>query len=157
MAVGDLSSDAKGSGARDNAAKQQLDLIPVSVWRNNWRDELERHPLGMQITEMLYALEKWQEGDDQILNQMMVGIDLDGAVQVFEYGAKKYAEWNWAKGMKWSVPLGCALRHIYAILLGAGADEESGIDHIHHVYCNIIMLQYFQKHYQQGDDRPIFN
>jgi hypothetical protein len=93
MAVGDLSSDEKGSGARDNGYKQPLDLIPVSVW---------------------------------------------------------------AKGMRWSVPLGCALRHVLAMLEGEALDPESGEPHLNHVYCNVIMLQYFARHYPDGDDRPIF-
>ena len=156
MAVGDLSSDEKGSGARDNGYKQPLDLIPVSVWRNNWRHDILNHPQGIEITEMLYGLQRWQEGETAMLDQMMVGVELGGAVDVFSYGAKKYAEWNWAKGMQWSVPLGCALRHVLAMLEGEALDPESGQPHLNHVYCNVIMLQYFARHYPDGDDRPIF-
>ena len=32
---------------------------------------------------------------------------LNDAARVFEYGTRKYAPWNWAKGMTWSSVIGC--------------------------------------------------
>ena len=156
MAVGDINSNTKGSGARANEGKTAYDLIPVSVLRNAWRTDTARSVDCDVIMDVMYALDKWQQGNDQALSIFLEDQDLDGAVAVFAYGAKKYAAWNWAKGMQWSVPLGCALRHIRSVLDGQFIDDESGEPHMDHVLCNIIMLQYFLSNYTDGDDRPMF-
>ena len=156
MAVGDVNSNAKGSGARANGDKVPMDLIPVSVWRNKWRTAMSQNVDGEALMDVMFALQRWQEGEDEPLSSVLSSHCLDGACRVFEYGAKKYAAWNWAKGMAWSVPLGCALRHMQAVLDGELLDDESGLPHIDHVFSNLIMLDYFETIYPEGDDRPIF-
>lgn len=42
---------------------------------------------------------------------------LAGTGRVFMYGKLKYAEWNWAKGMKWSIPMDCLLRHSFKVVV----------------------------------------
>lgn len=76
------------------------------------------------------------------------------AARVFDYGRNKYAEWNWAKGMPWSVPIACMLRHIAAIQSGEDMDPESGELHIGHVLCNALMLAHYYQHCRDMDDRP---
>lgn len=73
--------------------------------------------------------------------------------RVWMYGEKKYARFNWQKGMKWSVPLACALRHLAAWQRGEDLDPESGQPHLAHVMCNVRMLTYYAEHYPEGDDR----
>lgn len=81
-------------------------------------------------------------------------VTLEEEAMVWEYGKAKYAAWNWAKGMNWSVPYACALRHLSAWQRGEEIDPESGQSHLAHVMCNIRMLMLFSKTYQEGDDRP---
>jgi len=74
---------------------------------------------------------------------------------VFEYGARKYATWNWVKGMKWSVPIGCIGRHALKVLSnGEINDDESGLPHIGHIMCNLVMLKAFESGYPEGNDLP---
>lgn len=80
---------------------------------------------------------------------------LKDCADVFSYGANKYAEWNWAKGMKWSVPYACALRHLQAWYEGEDTDPESGLPHLGHVMCNLVMLSHYARHYPEMDDRPV--
>ena len=108
--IGDVNSDAKGSGARYNTGKADLSLIPL--------------------------------------------VTLEEEAKVWEYGKAKYAAWNWAKGMNWSVPYACALRHLSAWQRGEEIDPESGQSHLAHVMCNIRMLMLYSKTYKEGDDRP---
>lgn len=80
---------------------------------------------------------------------------LQDEAKVWEYGKKKYAAWNWTKGMDWSIPLACALRHLSAWQRGEENDPESGLPHLAHAMCNLRMLTLYQNVYPEGDDRPI--
>ena len=110
MAIGDVHSEDRGSGARLNDGKVPLDLIPLSA--------------------------------------------MIECARVFDYGRNKYAAWNWAKGMDWSVPYGCLLRHMAAWFDGEDNDPESGLPHLGHAMCNLVMLSTFARTYREGDDRP---
>ena len=81
-------------------------------------------------------------------------VSLKWAAQVLMFGREKYAEWNWTKGMKWSVPYNCMLRHMDLYQQGEWLDEESGLPHLGHILCNAIMLNFFAMFYPEGDDRP---
>lgn len=78
-----------------------------------------------------------------------------GAIRVLMAGILKYDEWNWAKGMKWSVPMDCILRHLTKWWwLGEDNDPETGEHHLDYVICNLIMLKHYLTSFQEGDDRP---
>ena len=79
---------------------------------------------------------------------------LEDEARVWEYGKRKYAAWNWAKGMDWSVPFACAMRHLSAWQRGEELDRESGLPHLAHAMCNLRMLTLFAVTYPEGDDRP---
>ena len=67
---------------------------------------------------------------------------------------KASGSWNWAKGMAWSVPFACLMRHLAAWQRGEEVDAESGLPHLAHAMCNLRMLTLFSKTYKEGDDRP---
>lgn len=79
---------------------------------------------------------------------------LEDEARVWMYGEAKYKRFNWMKGMPWSVPLACAMRHLAAWQSGEDLDPESGQPHLAHVMCNIRMLTLYTKTYPEGDDRP---
>ena len=110
MSIGDVTSDAKGSGARYNDNKPDYSLIPLAT--------------------------------------------LEDEARVWMYGKAKYAAWNWAKGMPWSVPFACLMRHMAAWQRGEECDPESGLPHLAHAMCNLRMLTLYAKTYKEGDDRP---
>lgn len=78
----------------------------------------------------------------------------DQYVRVLTAGARKYAERNWEKGMKWSNVLASMKRHIAAIERGEDRDPETGELHSAHVMCNAAFITEYYKIYPQGDDRP---
>jgi hypothetical protein len=78
-----------------------------------------------------------------------------GAARVFMAGKLKYAEWNWAKGMKWSIPMDCLLRHLLKWwYFGEECDQETGEHHLDYAICNLLMLRHYVRGYKEGDDRP---
>lgn len=65
---------------------------------------------------------------------------LNEVAKVFAFGANKYGDHNWRGGLKWSRLAGASLRHIVAWLGGESIDPESGLNHLSHAACNILML-----------------
>lgn len=92
--------------------------------------------------------------DGKTAFELIPGIALEDCARVFDYGRRKYAAWNWAKGMAWMVPFGCLLRHLYAWARGEDNDPESSLPHLGHAMCNLVMLSTFARTYPEGDDRP---
>jgi hypothetical protein len=156
--IGDVNSTAKGSGARYNTGKVPLDLIPLTLVARSFGygdDTVDTTP----AIRALHWLGRWQEdGDVEHLYRALRELGLEGGwaecARVFDYGKRKYAEWNWAKGMQWTVPMACAARHLMSMIRGVEKDEESGETHRGHVFCNIVMLLTYHVVYPEGDDRP---
>ena len=160
MPVGDVNSTERGSGARYNDGKDPMEQIPVRYWIQHWIDTHALDPIATpDELDILLALQKFQERDPEtevfkIWTASGCEQYIGEAMAVFQYGAQKYALYNWAKGMAWSIPIGCILRHMRAHLHNEDLDPESGLPHIGHVACNIMMLDWFQRFYPEGDDRP---
>jgi hypothetical protein len=158
MAVGDVKSSARGSGARYNDGKPALDLVPLrylvrssSAPRHRGVERRQRggaacntSPDGRRPASSSFLFDAMES----------IGAPWEEAAHVLDYGKKKYAAWNWAKGMAWSVTLGCATRHLRAIIAGEETDSESGLQHVGHVMCNLIFLLTFMDFYPEGDDLP---
>lgn len=81
-------------------------------------------------------------------------VTLQDELRVWEYGKKKYAAWNWAKGMDWEIPFACAMRHLMAWQAGEDLDPESGQPHLAHAMCNLRMLTLYATTFPEGDHRP---
>ena len=156
MSIGDVNSAERGSGARFNDGKIDLTLLPPWCW-----EELSHRVDPDNLLRLFYGTElehliRFWEGDDDSIEIVIDGLsddDITGAAEVFAYGAKKYAAWNWAKGMPWSVPMACYLRHML-LADPESVDAESGMPHRWHASCNLIMLAQFAQLCPDMDDRP---
>jgi len=73
--------------------------------------------------------------------------------QVLEFGARKYDNHNWRKGMKWSRVAGAAFRHLLAWLGGEDKDPESGLSHLAHCACCLLFLLEYETTKPELDDR----
>lgn len=149
MAVGDIHSSARGTGARFNDGKAPYELIPIELIAGMVKED--------SIGYMLSELGRFQfTHDGEIVKSLLCefGEHLEDCARVFDYGRKKYAEWNWLKGMPWSVPLGCAVRHLLALDKGEELDPESGLHHMGHVLCNLVMLASYADVYREGNNLP---
>ena len=79
---------------------------------------------------------------------------LEELAKVLTYGANKYEEHNWEKGMKWSRVFGALMRHMWSWWKGENVDPETGYSHLSHALCNIVFLvTYEQRKMKQFDDR----
>jgi hypothetical protein len=153
MTVGDVNSQERGSGARFNDGKPAVELIPLRIISAF----CIRDAAPANLCHALDELGQFQSGADHEHLYRVIGLldpAWDECARVFDYGRYKYAAWNWAKGMDWSIPIACAARHLLRMIEGEQIDPESGLPHRGHVLCNIVMLLTFIETYPEGDDRP---
>lgn len=161
--IGDISSNERGTGARFNDGKPPVGLLPLSVMA----DAIERTAdVPAYVVEAVRHVGLFQFREDasnlyEALAFLCAATKLSIAdlmcetARVLEHGRKKYAAWNWLKGMPWSVCFDCIGRHALKMIDNAMAiDEESGYLHAAHIACNIIFLLTYIDHYPEGDDRP---
>lgn len=157
VTVGDLSSDEVGSGARMGADKPAVELIPVRCWYALFARQAIPIAYADDLMGCVESLSEFQEQRANG-NELLASIPdkwFIPAAHVFAYGKNKYAAWNWLKGMPWSVPMGCAIRHARAIIIDRELDdEESGLSHVGHFVCNLIMLATYYETFPQGNDLP---
>lgn len=84
---------------------------------------------------------------------------------ILTFGAKKYEERNWEKGMKWSRVFGAMMRHMWAwwggrcdtshnFLLG-DLDEETEYSHLWHAAFCVAVLITFEERDIGEDDRHV--
>ena len=152
--VGDVNSTERGSGARYNAGKPQLEQIPLGIWTDYFAGMRLMPEWTLTVMEIMAGMQQHGFTEcDATWADILQAIPLEhmeAAARVFAYGAKKYAQWNWTKGMQWHIPVGCMLRHFRAFAEGEVVDPESEETHLGHAVCNIIMLYYFNHHYPEG-------
>lgn len=161
--IGDLESSAPGSAARQCGGKPPLALIPLKVIADV-EDEKAWGRTACEInpTKALRLLGNFQMrlpsgfGDNTALmhSAVYLGSPWADCARVFDYGRHKYAEWNWLKGMPWSEVINSCARHLLAMMRGQANDPESGLPHVGHAMCNLVMLMQYTKTYLEGDDRP---
>lgn len=78
----------------------------------------------------------------------------EGVAKVLAFGASKYGERNWEKGMKWGRPFAACMRHLWAWWRGEKADRETGMSHLWHAGCCIAFLIAYEARNIGVDDRP---
>lgn len=77
-----------------------------------------------------------------------------GPLEAIEYGANKYTERGWEKGLDFSSIFAAANRHLWQWWSGEDVDPESGVHHLKHAACNLIFLVTYLERGIGNDDRP---
>lgn len=86
---------------------------------------------------------------------------LYGIAKVMMHGAKKYAPWNWQRGMKYSDTYSSLQRHLWDWWQREDNDDGpkgSGLPHLWHAGCDLMFLVFYEAHralYGKFDDRPL--
>jgi hypothetical protein len=80
---------------------------------------------------------------------------VEEVVKVLMFGAEKYADRNWEKGMDYGRLFDASLRHkVDWWQKGATVAEDSKIHHLAHDACDILFLLAYELRKQGNDDRP---
>jgi len=118
------------------------------------RKQLDAWPSSQNITKEAV------KHDDGKADWSLVPFEsLEGMVKVLEFGAQKYAGWNWTTngGFSYTRVLRSCLRHLFAYMRGEDNDPESGLSHIHHAMCNLLFISHYigNKEKYNKDDRQV--
>lgn len=76
-------------------------------------------------------------------------------VRVLMFGAEKYDDHNWKKGLKYTEVCESLQRHLNAFIDGEDDDPESKLSHVGHILCNAMFLSYMFLFKKDCDDRYI--
>lgn len=82
---------------------------------------------------------------------------LEGTAHVLTFGAKKYQDRNWEKGMNWSRAFGALMRHMWAWWRGQDRDDETGMSHLWHASCCLAFLIAWEARCHGNDDRSSYS
>ena len=74
---------------------------------------------------------------------------------VLTFGAAKYGDRNWEKGLPYGRIFAAAMRHLWVWWSGADRDAESGMSHLHHAIVNVMFLLVWQSRKCGIDDRSM--
>lgn len=94
---------------------------------------------------------KFDEGKIRV--DLLPSESLFAVAEVLTFGASKYGEHNWRKGIAWSRLYAAAQRHMMKWNAGETHDEESGKNHLAHACVNLLMLLSYEKSCRELDDR----
>lgn len=78
---------------------------------------------------------------------------LEPMVEVLQFGAEKYGNDNWKKGLEITSICDSLFRHFISFLQGEDFDKESGLKHTGHMMCNIMFLEHMIENKPELDDR----
>lgn len=96
----------------------------------------------------------WKLDKQKLRMDLLPPEAVEAIAEVFTYGANKYEDRNWEKGMSWGRIYGAMLRHLLAFWRGEDYDSESGKLHLAHAATDaLFLLQYYLKQIGK-DDRP---
>lgn len=91
--------------------------------------------------------------DGKIRVDLLPSESLFEVAKVLTFGAVKYGEHNWRKGIEWSRLYAAAQRHMMKWNAGETHDDESGMNHLAHACVNLLMLLSYEKNHPDLDDR----
>ena len=81
---------------------------------------------------------------------------IEGTADILTFGALKYEDRNWEKGMKWSRVFGALMRHLWAWWnpYVPDTDPETNKSHLWHAACCLAFLIAYEQRKIGINDRP---
>ena len=73
--------------------------------------------------------------------------------RVYGFGASKYTDRNWEKGVAWNLSYSALQRHVNAFWSGEDNDPESGLSHLSHAVFHCFAMMEYSKTHPEKDNR----
>jgi len=99
------------------------------------------------------AIEGGTKHDNGKLRLDLIPPEVEMALgEVLTYGATKYDDRNWEKGIKYGRVYGALRRHLLSWLEGERLDQESEMPHLWHALCCLSFLVAYEERGMKGFD-----
>lgn len=109
-------------------------------------------------SEISHCMPAKEEGikydDDKLPIQLIPPESIVAQAEILAFGARKYSERNWEKGMRWSRLFGAINRHLWTWWSGDCLDRETLLNHIKAVHTVSGFLVTYIERNIGIDDRP---
>lgn len=91
---------------------------------------------------------------DKLRYDLLPARALNDLVLIYTFGAKKYNDRNWEKGMSYGRIFAATMRHCWLWFAGEDLDSESGLHHMAHAAFGCLALVEYHYTNKGEDDRP---
>ncbi len=119
----------------------------------NWSDEEREQLANMSLPGSL--LQEGVKFDQDKLPLHLLPFDaLEAITEILAFGAKKYGDRNWEKGLHWSRVFRAANGHLWSWFMRRPPDAETGKSHLWHAGCCVLFLIAYELRNTGTDDRP---
>jgi len=102
-----------------------------------------------------YKVGGWKADAGKLRMELLPPEFLTATAAVLTFGAEKYGDRNWERGLQWSRAYGALQRHMWAWWNGERADAETGYSHLWHACCCLAFLVAYEARDSGQDDRPV--
>lgn len=79
---------------------------------------------------------------------------VEALAEVLTFGATKYGDRNWEKGMRWGRCFAALMRHLWKWWRREAVDPETGMSHLWHAMACLAFLIAYEARSIGEDDRP---
>lgn len=116
-------------------------------------DELDALRTRGIVLMVTYMTEGRKDDMGKLRYDLIAAGPLEELAKVYTYGANKYEDNNWRRGLKWGRVFGAVMRHMWAFWRGEDLDKESGLPHLAHAAWGCFTLLDYTKTQRKFDDR----
>ena len=120
--------------------------VPSSPFDNAYAPNPDHLPIGCQpvgISKQAPGGIKLDSGKPR--PELIAPSLITALATVLAFGARKYEDRNWEKGISYSRVFGAIMRHLWAWWSGVKTDSETGCSHLWHAACCIMFLIEFER------------
>lgn len=138
---------------KDDTEKKRHEF---SQMHNLWKQDVEQHFKLKEPDPIQIRSNEGTKADAGKLRMDLIPPELNVAVSdILTFGATKYGDRNWEKGMDWGRVYGALQRHLNAWWdpNQPDIDEETGKSHLWHAACCIAFLVAYEQRKIGKDDR----
>lgn len=124
----------------------------IQQHRMTMRELNEAHPLIDVATGQFAEAVKYDT--EKPRHDLIPGYPLACLADVYTFGAKKYADRNWEKGMRYGRIFAAVMRHLWSFWCGETYDSDSKCHHLAAAAWGCFALMEYQHKGTGQDDRP---
>lgn len=135
--------------------EEQEDINFVRHVKARFEMWIEKNKKPQDVSDLLSGSEGIKADQDKPRLDLIPPEVIFGYGRALRYGASKYSDRNFEKGMAWGRVFGAAMRHLWAFWMGEEYDKESGLHHLESALFSVAALYVYTQRKIGKDDRKL--